>query len=214
MSAIAERISKWGYVVAIPDFYYRVGSIYDLLPPGTPHNFASIGGLIRDPDKRAKWQSTFYAAATSYDNLKADVGAVLAALSARPDVHGGVGVTGYCMGGNISVRIATLFGDRIAAAASFHGGGLVTPAPDSPHLRAAQIKARLYVAGASEDPGFSDEIKSTLVAALTAAGVKNTVETYAGKHGFAVPDSAMFDAASAERHYLALEKLLAETLRQ
>jgi carboxymethylenebutenolidase len=213
MSAIAERIAKWGYLVAIPDLYYRVGSIYDLVPADAPHTFQSVIALIRDPERRGKWQSTYAAAATSYDNLKTDIGALLDLLSARPDVHPGVGVTGYCMGGNISLRIAALFGGRIAAAASFHGGGLVTPAPDSVHLRAAQIKASVYVAGASEDAGFTDEIKATLTAALSAAGVTNTVETYAGKHGFAVVDNPVFDPPSAERHYAALKKFFAETLR-
>jgi carboxymethylenebutenolidase len=138
---------------------------------------------------------------------------VLDHLAARPDVTGKVGTTGYCMGGNISLRIATLFGDRIAATASFHGGGLVTAAPDSPHLRAAAIRSRVYVAAASEDETFNDEARRTLEAALTEAGVEHTIEVYPGRHGFAVTDNPTHDAACAARHFAALESFYAATLR-
>jgi carboxymethylenebutenolidase len=117
------------------------------------------------------------------------------------------------MGGNISLRLATLFGDRIAAAASFHGGFLVTSQPDSPHLRLGSVKAHVYVAGAIEDESFTDDAKATLIAALEAAHVTHTVETYPARHGFAVRDNPSFDVAAAERHYAALESLFATTLR-
>jgi carboxymethylenebutenolidase len=128
-------------------------------------------------------------------------------------VTGKVGTTGYCMGGNISLRIATIFGDRIAATASFHGGGLVTPAPDSPHLRAAAVKSRVYVAGAIEDESFTDEARRTLEAAFTGAGVEHTIEVYPGRHGFAVTDNPTHDAACEARHFAALGALYAATLR-
>ncbi len=213
ISAIAERIARSGYVVAIPDLFYRSGSIFDLLPPGTPHEFSSLIAMFGDADLRAKFFTNFYAVAIDYDNLKADVGALLDHLAKRPDVRGKVGTTGYCMGGNISFRLATIFGDRIGATAVFHGGGLATPTPDSPHLRAASIKSRVYVAGAIEDQSFSDEAKQMLETALTEAHVPHTIETYPAKHGFAVTDHSVYDAAAAERHYVAMDTLYAATPR-
>ena len=213
MAQLAGRIAARGYLVAMPDFYHRIGVIGDILPKGMS-TMEGMRAIIADAELRAKFLSTFYAAATNEDNLRADVGPLLDALSARPDVRGGVGTTGYCMGGNISFRLATLFGDRIAASASFHGGGLATAAPTSPHLRAANIKARIYVAGAIEDPSFTDEMKRELMRALLAAQVDATVETYPARHGFVVEDSPSFDAAAAERHDAALESLFAATLRR
>ena len=213
ISAIAERISKLGYVVAVPDFYHEAGSPYDMLPAGTPHNVAGAMSIFADPDLRAKWGAKFYAPALEYSHLENDVAPLLEYFAGHAHVKGGVGTTGYCMGGNMSVRIATIFGDKIAATASFHGGGLVTPAPDSPHLRADKIKSRVYVAGAIEDGSFTDENKQALESALTAAHVDHQIETYPAKHGFAVADHDVFDAAAAERHYQAMEKLFGETLR-
>jgi len=212
MSEIALRIATLGYVVALPDLYHRVGSIFDMLPPGAPHDATGIFSVFADPELRATWMTRYRAPAVDYDHLRTDVGALLDHLAQRRDVRGGVGITGYCMGGNISLRLATLFGDRIAATASFHGGHLAVPAPDSPHLRADAIKSRIYIAGAIDDPSFTDEMKHQLIAALQAARVEHTVETYPARHGFAVTDNPTFDAAAAERHYAALEALFAATL--
>ena len=213
MSLIAERITKSGYMVAIPDLFYRAGSPFDLLPPGSPHDFNAFVAIFSDDALRAKFFTTYYAPAIDYDNLRGDIGTLLDHLKARPDVRGGIGTTGYCMGGNVSLRIATLFGDRIAATAVFHGGGLATPTPDSPHLRAGGIKSRVYVAGAIEDQSFTDEAKQLLETALIEAHVVHTIETYPAKHGFAVTDHSVYDAACAERHFVAMDTLFAATLR-
>ena len=209
LSEIGARVAKMGCLVAIPDFYHRVGRLSDLLPSG-----GSFFDLFKNPELRKQWMTTFYATALDYDVLREDVGALLAALRARPDFRGGIGTTGYCMGGNLSLRIATVFGDAIAATASFHGGGLVTAAPDSPHLRVGGIKSRVYVAGAIEDPLFSDAAKQTLAQALDAAHVVNIVETYPAKHGFVVSDNGSYDAAAAARHDVALEALFGATLHR
>lgn len=209
---IANRIAKSGYLVAIPDLFHRSGAPSDLLPPdakGDPHALFKIFG---DDALRQKFMSTFYLPALDYENLKVTIGAVLDTLAKRKDVTGKIGTTGYCMGGNASFRIATLFGDRIKATASFHGGFLVAPGPDSPSARAASIQSQVYVAGAIEDDSFTDEAKHALIQALDAAHVKNTVETYPAKHGFAVADNPSFDAAAAERHFKALESFFASTL--
>jgi carboxymethylenebutenolidase len=113
-----------------------------------------------------------------------------------------------------SLAAAANFPDRVAAAASFHGGKLVTDAPDSPHLLASRMKARVYVAGAVQDAGFTDEMKQRLKDALTAAHVDHTVVTYEGaRHGWVPTDMPVHDRAAAERHYEALFDLLDSTLR-
>jgi carboxymethylenebutenolidase len=124
-----------------------------------------------------------------------------------------IGTTGYCMGGGLSLAAAGHFPDRIAAAASFHGGRLAIDEPTSPHLLAPKIKARVYVAGAIEDASFPDDQKQRLEEALTSAGVKHVVETYPARHGWVPSDTPAHDAAQAERHYTELFKLFDETLR-
>jgi carboxymethylenebutenolidase len=213
LEELSARIARGGYVVALPDFYYRVGSPFSLKPDAPKDDASALFSLFGDDKLRAEFMTRFMGPAVAYDHLKDTVGPLLDALKKHPSVKGGVGTTGYCMGGNISLRLATIFGDRIAAAASFHGGFLVTPQPDSPHLRLGSVKARVYVAGAIEDESFSDDAKATLIAALEAAHVKHTVETYPAHHGFAVRDNPSFDVAAAERHYAALESLFASTLR-
>jgi carboxymethylenebutenolidase len=96
---------------------------------------------------------------------------------------------GYCMGGPITLRTAAARPDRIGAAASFHGGGLVTDKPDSPHLRVSQTKARYYVGVASDDDAAEPAAKDTLREAFTSAGLQAEIEVYAGAlHGWCVPD--------------------------
>ncbi|MGB7112805.1 MAG: dienelactone hydrolase family protein, partial [Mycobacterium sp.] len=102
--------------------------------------------------------------------------------------------------------------DRVAAAASFHGGGLVTDGADSPHLRADQIQAAVYVGGAENDGSFTADHAEQLEKALTAAGVKHTIETYAAAHGYAVPDNRSYDADAAERHWTATREFFGAKL--
>ena len=213
MTAMGERIAKMGYLVAIPDLFHSAGSPFDLLPPGTPRETSQIFEIFADADLRAAFMTRFYGPSLDYEKLKSDIGALLDWLSEHSDVTRKVGTTGYCMGGNASLRAATLFGDRIAFTASFHGGGLVSPAPDSPHKRVSSIASRVYVAGAIEDQSFPDSAKTALTEAFEAAGVTFEIETYQAHHGFAVPDHTTFDEAAAERHYVTLEKLLAAALR-
>jgi carboxymethylenebutenolidase len=126
---------------------------------------------------------------------------------------GGVGTTGYCMGGRLSLITAANLGDAIAASASFHGGNIAKEDdPDSPHHKAAAIKATVYVAGAIEDQSFPEEQKELLEKALTEAGVTHTIETYPAHHGFAVADNPSYDEAAAERHWQAMEKLFGSVL--
>ena len=149
-------------------------------------------------------------------NVESAFAAVFAAVGADKDVDvkAGVGVTGYCMGGHVAVKVAGLFGDRITAAASFHGGFLASDAPESPHLLAPKMKARVYVAAASDDPSFPEAMKERLTDAFVDAKVEFVVETYPARHGWCVPDSPSFHEAEASKAQKKLTSLLRETLKR
>jgi carboxymethylenebutenolidase len=191
MLEIGERLATHGYFVLLPDLFYRSGP-YE---PMNPHT------IFTDPEKRKVLMEKFFALATPA-NIMSDTGAFLDYLAAQSDVTaGGIGTTGYCMGGLMSLSAAGTYPDRIVAAASYHGGRLATDAPDSPHLLAPKIKARVYVAGAIEDPSFPDDMKGRLEEALTKAGVDHQIETYQAKHGWVLRDTPVYDSAAAERHW-------------
>ncbi len=207
---IAERIAADGYVVFQPDLFHRAPPLDNLL--GEKPTLGAIMKVFGDIKLRPKFMADYYGPALDYGNLETTIGALLDHIGTHKAVHGGVGLTGYCMGGNASFRTATIFGSRIAASASFHPGGLVTAAPDSPHTRASHIKARVYLAPATGDLPAESEAK--LRTELDAGGVRYEIEHYAAQHGYAVPDAGdRFNAAAAERHYAALSRLYRETLR-
>lgn len=206
---IAERIARSGYVVLTPDLFHRSPPVTEVV--GDPPTLAAVGAVFHDAERRAAFMADYYLPALDYGNLATTVGAVLDHAAGRSDVQGGVGTTGYCMGGNASVRVATIFGARIAATAAFHPGGLVTDAPDSPHLRARSIASRLYLGPANGD--LSAEAEVALRHELDAGHVRYAIEHYDAQHGYAVDDAGVYDAAAAERHYAALDALFGETLR-
>jgi carboxymethylenebutenolidase len=207
---IAERIAESGYVVLQPDLFHRAPPVTSLMPGDGPLTLAAFAKVFHDPELRAKFMAGYYMPALDYGNLEKTVGAVLDHIAGRPDVRGGVGTTGYCMGGNVSVRVATIFGDRIAASAAFHPGGLVTDQADSPHTRAKAIKSRVYLGPAHND--LPAEAEAKLRAEFDANHVRYAIEHYEAKHGYAVDDAEVYDRAAAERHYAALDKLYGETL--
>jgi carboxymethylenebutenolidase len=148
------------------------------------------------------------------DFMAADAAAFFDYLAGRPEVRGErFGTTGYCMGGRTSLIVAGRVPERVAAAMSFHGGGLASDDPGSPHLLADRIQAAVYVGAAENDPSFTTEAAETLDKALTAAGVEHTIEWYSAAHGFAVPDNAPYDAAAAERHWQATAAFFGKHLR-
>jgi carboxymethylenebutenolidase len=202
MLALAERLASAGYYVLLPDLFYRAGAY---VPPD-PHK------LFADPATRAEWAQRI-SSSTSAALMARDTRAFLVHLDGDPRVRGPrFGATGYCMGGRMALTAAGLHPDRFAAVAAFHPGNVVTDAPDSPHLLAPKTKARLYVAGASEDATFSDEHKRQLEEALTAAGVPHRIETWPARHGFVPSDMPTHDPAQAERHWHTLLGLLGEAL--
>jgi carboxymethylenebutenolidase len=199
---MGERLSSLGYVVLVPDFYYRIGP-YDPIDGrtafSTKESAGRIMGMMRGytPDMAAR-----------------DAIAFVDYLELLPEKKaGGVGTTGYCMGGRLSLLAAGNLGQRAAAAASFHGGNLAkADDPDSPHHKARDMKASVYVGGAIEDQSFPDEQKQLLESSLADAAVVHTIETYQAHHGFAVPDNPTYDAAAAERHWAASEAFFGSAL--
>jgi carboxymethylenebutenolidase len=190
IEGIAERIAKHGYVVLAPDLFYRAA----------PYQRASMS-IFADPEKRKHWFEKMMAAAST-DKIMSDMQAFLDYLGTRDDIAGSqIGITGYCMGGRLALAAAGHFPARIAASASYHPGNIATDAPDSPHKLADQIKAKVYIGGASDDPSFPDEQKQRLDDALTKGGVAHTIEIYPAKHGWTMPDTPVYDAACAEKHF-------------
>lgn len=190
-----DRLASMGYVALSPDVFYRAA-------PWEPFDMKTA---FSDEKERARLFGIM--GQLTNERIIADTAAYADFLLARPEVSGtAIGTTGYCMGGRMSLVAAGGLGDKIAAAASFHGGRLaVKDDPHSPHLAAGKIKAVVYVAGAIEDQSYTDEQAELLESALTAAGVEHTLETYQAHHGFAVPDHGTYDKAAADRHWRALE---------
>ena len=204
MLELGEHLATYGYYVLLPDLFYRSGP-YEPMDPHT---------VFTDPEKRKVLMEKYFAHATQA-NIMSDTGAFLEYLAAQPEVRsGGIGTTGYCMGGLMSLTAAGTYPERIVATASYHGGRLATDSPDSPHLLAPKIRSRVYVAGAIEDQSFPDDMKERLEAALTQAGVDHRIETYPAKHGWVFRDTPVYDAAAEERHWQSLVALLDGTLKR
>jgi len=189
---MGQRLADQGYIVLLPDMFYRAGPY----PPATPDEIA-------DPPQL---HARLWPWIASIDNLKAaaDTASLLAWLDARADVLGSaVGVVGYCMGGGMALAAAGTHSRRIAAAASFHGGRLATEDPTSPHLLAAS----------DNNPYFPPDMSERLRASLAGAGVDHVIEVYEGAaHGWTMPDFPVYDHAAAERHWEAPVSLYRETL--
>jgi carboxymethylenebutenolidase len=199
---MADRIAEHGYVVLAPNVFYRAGRAPVLPVPD-----------LSDPDSRASfWQELRpLIAQLTPEALVSDGAAYLDYLGQL--APGPVAITGYCMGARAGWRIAAAHPDRVAALASFHGGGLVTDAPDSPHRSAGEIRAELYFGHADQDPSMSVEQIATLDRALDDAGVRHRTEVYAGAmHGYTMSDTPAYNEAAAERHFNELFALLERTL--
>jgi carboxymethylenebutenolidase len=204
MLELGERLASNGYFVLLPDLFYRSG-------PYEPMNPREV---FSDPEKRKVLMEKYFGPATQA-NIMSDTQAFIDYLALQPDVMpGGIGTTGYCMGGLMSLVAAGTYPDRIRATASYHAGRLATDVPDSPHLLAPRIKSRVYIAGAIEDQGFPDEMKERLALSLSAAGIDFKIETYQARHGWVFRDTPVYDAAAEERHWQTLLALFKDTLGQ
>jgi carboxymethylenebutenolidase len=203
MLEVGERLSQHGYFTLLPDLFYRSGP-YEPMDPRL---------VFSDPEHRKVVMAKMALAGPLA--VMSDTQAFLTFLAAQPDVKpGGIGTTGYCMGGGLSLTAAGTYPDQVVAAACYHGGRLATDAPESPHLLAPRMRARVYVAGAMEDPSFPDDMKARLEEALTEARVDHTIETYQAKHGWVLSDTPVYDAAASQRHWDTLLALFDATLKQ
>jgi carboxymethylenebutenolidase len=198
MRGIGKRIAAEGYSVLVPNPFYRVAKA----PFTDASNFS-----FQNPDDMAKLRPLM-GSVNAPGNAEKDATAYVAFLDAQKQVDKAkkIGTQGYCMGGPLVVKTAATVPDRIGAGASFHGGGLVTDKPDSPHLLAPKIKARMYFGIASNDDARQPDAKDKLKEAFAAAHVPAEIEVYAGAlHGWCVPDmptqngSPIYNKPDAER---------------
>jgi len=200
---MAQRLADAGYLVLLPDLFYRYGPYGPLVPTEV---FKGDVGAILGP------------LMATTNNIKAaeDTEAFLAYLNTRTDVAGDkAGAVGFCMGGGMAITSAATHSDHFAAVASFHGGNLANDAPSSPHRFAPKLKAELYVAGADNDASYPPAMAERLEAALTEAGVRHFAEIYPGAaHGWMMPDFPVYDRVSAERGWQAMLALFHRNLRE
>jgi carboxymethylenebutenolidase len=195
---MATRLCEAGYVVLLPNLYYRSGPVREL-----------------DYEKdRARFTELAMSIPRGGDARTQDMGAYLSFLAARDGVKPGkLGCMGYCMGAGFSLGAAGSFPAQIGAAGCFHGGGLATDRPDSPHRRAHAIRGKVYVGVAGIDPHLAPGETDRLRGALEGAAVNHRLEIYESvEHGFAVPDAPVYDKPAAERHWEALLGLFKEAL--
>ncbi|MGZ6018188.1 MAG: dienelactone hydrolase family protein [Phenylobacterium sp.] len=204
MFEMGERLAAAGYYVLLPDMFWRAG-------PYPPLDI--VKARAGDPEMGALFAKL--RASTDAVKQMADTEVYLAWLTKQPQAKASkVGVTGYCMGGGIALRAAGTFPDRIAAAASFHGGNLATDAEDSPHTLAPRITAKLLIAGADEDKSFDEAQCERLDAALTSAGVDAEVSIWKGaRHGWVPTDMPVYNRDAAERHWAELVALFDSVLK-
>lgn len=190
---MAARLAALGYVVLLPDVYYRSGQ-------WAPFTMREV---FDNETERNRLFSMMRA--ITPEVMETDARAFFDYLESRPEVRGErFGTTGYCMGGRTSLIVAGRVPERVAAAMSFHGGGLAAGDPGSPHLLANKIQAAVYVGGAANDASYTAEDEQRLEQALTDAGVEHILEWYPAEHGFAVTDNGPYDEASAEKHWRAM----------
>jgi carboxymethylenebutenolidase len=203
LHAMAQRIADEGFVVLLPDLFYRAGPYAPFDPKAifAAGNFREVLG-------------PFFASTNSKKAGAEDTRAFIAYLDTRNDVRGRkIGTTGYCMGGAMALTAAGSYPDRVAAAASFHGGNLATDADISAHLLAPAMKGEIYVGAAVDDNSYPPEMEARLKAAFDAAHVRCTHETYEGAlHGWTMPDFPIYNHDQAERAHRALIALLRRQL--
>ncbi|KQS75495.1 dienelactone hydrolase [Methylobacterium sp. Leaf361] len=198
---MARRLATGGYLVLLPDLFYRYGPYGPFVPADVfKGDFRAILGPLM----------------ATTDNLKAatDTAALLAYLDTRDDVAGrAVGAVGFCMGGRMAITAAGTYPDRFAAVASFHGGNLATEEPASPHRLAPTLRAEVYIAAAENDGSYPSAMAERLETALSRASVRYAAETYPAAHGWMMPDFPVHDRAGAERGWAAIGALFDRALR-
>jgi carboxymethylenebutenolidase len=192
---MGKRLAEAGYAALVVNPFYRKQKA----PTSQPNaNFD-------DPGTRDALMGL--AKSLTPETQVTDAKAMTAWLDQQPSVDKArkMGTIGYCMGGPQVFRTAATVPERIGAAATFHGGGLVTDKPDSPHLLIPKMKARFLIAIAENDDKKQPDAKDTLKAEFAKASLTANVEVYEGTlHGWCPPDSHVYNAAAAEKAWAAL----------
>ncbi|MGI4878062.1 MAG: dienelactone hydrolase family protein [Janthinobacterium lividum] len=198
---MAEQLSRAGYVVLLPDPFYRYGAYGPFDPKEMfKGDFRAILGPLM----------------ATTGNLKAaeDTEAFLAYLDTRSDVEGDkAGAVGFCMGGGMAITAAGTLPDRFAAVASFHGGNLATNAADSPHRYALTLKAEVYIAAAENDGSYPLAMAEQFEHALEQAHVPFRSESYPAAHGWMMPDFPVYDEGAAKHGWREMPAFFARTLK-
>ena len=187
---MGRRLAESGYSVLVVNPFYRKQRA-----PTAPER-----PDFEDPATRSALMAL--AGSLSSETAVTDARAFAGWLDAQASVDKArkLGTTGYCMGGPLVMRTAAALPDRIGAGASFHGGGLVTDKPDSPHLLIPKMKAQFLIAIAANDDERQPLVKDRLREALAAAHLLAEIEVYAGtRHGWCPPDSRVYDQTQAEK---------------
>jgi len=212
MRDIGKRVAAEGYSVLVPNPFYRAAKA-PVFETASGFNFQNAADMAK---LRPLMESI-----TGPGLAERDAAAYVAFLDAQSQVDKAkkIGTQGYCMGGPLVVRTAASVPERIGAGASFHGGGLVTDKPDSPHLLAPKIKAQMYFAIASNDDARQPDAKDKLKAAFAAAGAPAEIEVYPGAlHGWCVRDmpqqdgKPIYSQPDAERAWTKLVALYKQAL--
>jgi len=201
---MATRLAESGYAVLCVNQFYR----------SAKSPVVSEGESFGDPEVRARIMPYYQATVSAETNLS-DAKAFVSFLDAQEvvDVTRKIGTTGYCMGGPIVLRTAAAVPHRIGAGATFHGGGLVTDQPDSPHLLIPEMDAEFLIAVAENDDQKEPEAKDVLLAKYGEAGLAAEIEVYKGTlHGWCPPDSQVYNEAQAERAWARLLALFDRAL--
>jgi carboxymethylenebutenolidase len=201
---MARRLSGEGYAVLVPNIFYRSGR-----PP-------VIAFPFKMGDEQAMKRMGELRAPLTPGAMARDGSAYVDFLAKRDDVSAGpMGVVGFCFSGGMAVRTAAARPDRIGAVATFHGGGLYTDEPSSPHLLLPQLRkgVRLHFGHATEDRSMPAEAIEKLNRALAAWGGTYESEVYEGaRHGWTVPDHTVYNEPQAERAFGKLTSLLSAAL--
>ncbi|MDO9319400.1 MAG: dienelactone hydrolase family protein [Gammaproteobacteria bacterium] len=188
--AMGKRLAQSGYSVLVVNPFYRSAKS-PVVAEGASFADPAIAAIVRPMAGQLN--------ATTHVT---DARAFVAWVDQQSSVDTGrkIGTMGYCMGGPIVMRTAATLPDRVGAGATFHGGGLNTTNPDSPHLGIANMQASMLIAVAANDDERDPESKNVLRAAFDAAGVTAEIEVYEGSmHGWCVPDSAVYNELQAEK---------------
>ena len=204
LRAMADRLASHGYVVLLPNMYYRLGRT-------GPVDAREVLKPENRPQMMERVQSI------TPQRLFSDADALIDCIDRQPEVRAGspIGVVGYCMGARLTLQTAAHLAGRVAAAATFHGSRLATDAADSPHLLAGRISAELYLGHADQDAGMPADQIERLCAALQAGGVRFESQVYYGaRHGWTMDDLAVYDPVACETHWARLLALYARALPQ